>query len=159
MTMIVAGNFSDRAQADSAIQALMSQGVAAQRINSFLTGSEESSPATPKEVEVTGGALKGAAIGGAIGLGAGVIAGPAGMVGGAAVGAYVGSLAGAFSGMSEEAAEAPETPVPHSETTTPGWHPNQVNVAVDTPIAADRVFVAGILRSGGATDVTEIQRI
>ena len=152
MTMIVAGNFADRAQADSAIQALMSNGVAAIRINSLGTQEVPHTVLPEEEAEVSGGALKGAAIGGAIGLGAGAIAGPAGMVGGAAVGAYVGSLAGAFGGMSEEVAE-------HMEITTPGWHPNQVNVAVETPLAADRSLVAGILRSGGATDVTEIERI
>ena len=152
MTMIVAGNFADRAQADSAIQALMSNGVAAVRINSVSTREASGDAAPEEEAEVSGGALKGAAIGGAIGLGAGAIAGPAGMIGGAAVGAYVGSLAGAMGGMSEEVAE-------HADTTTPGWHPNQVNVAVETPDAADRSLVAGILRSGGATGVTEIERI
>jgi len=152
MTMIVAGNFVDRAQADTVIQTLVSSGVAAVRINSIPTPGAADHAAVEREEEVSGGALKGAAIGGAIGLGAGAIAGPAGMVGGAAVGAYVGSLAGAFGGMSEEVAE-------HMEITTPGWHPNQVNVSVETPLAADRSLVAGILRSGGATDVTEIERI
>lgn len=152
MTMIVAGNFADRAQADTAIQALMSNGVEAVRINSVSTQEASDNPAREEEAEVSGSALKGAAIGGAIGLGAGAIAGPAGMVGGAAVGAYVGSLAGAFGGMSEQTAEL-------ADKTSPGWHPNQVNVAVETPFAADRPIVAGILRSGGATDVTEIERI
>lgn len=152
MTMIVAGNFADKAQADSAIAALMSGGVAAGRINSFHTSGGDDDATPEREAGVSDSALKGAAIGGAIGLGAGAIAGPAGMVGGAAVGAYVGSLAGAFGGMTEEAAE-------HAETTTPGWHPHQVNVAVDAPIAADRAYVAGILRTRGATEVTEIQRI
>lgn len=152
MTMIVAGNFVDRAQADGAIAALKSGGVAAERINSFSTSGESDKAPSERETGVSDGALKGAAIGGAIGLGAGVIGGPAGMVGGAAVGAYVGSLAGAFGGMTEEAAE-------HAETTTPGWYPHQVNVAVDAPIATDRSYVAGILRKRGATEVTEIERI
>lgn len=152
MTMIVAGNFTDKAQADNAIAALVSGGVAAGRIHSFATSGGDDEAPTEKEADVSDSTLKGAAIGGAIGLGAGAIAGPAGMVGGAAVGAYVGSLAGAFGGMTEEAAE-------HAETTTPGWHPNQVNVAVEAPVAADRAYVAGILRNRGATEVTEIERI
>lgn len=153
--MIVAGNFTDKAQADSAIAALTSGGITPDHISSsFVLVSPDwnvpdggNEAALEREEEVSGGALKGAAIGGVIGLGAGVIAGPAGMAGGAAVGAYVGSLAGAFAGMTEEVAE----------DSTLDERCTGVTVAVDAPVA-DRAYVAQVLRNGGASDIRENER-
>jgi hypothetical protein len=161
MSMIVAGNFSIKAEADSAIEALLSGGILADHICSFavnppgqhaahpMTGDEYASPGA---TEAGGGAIKGAAIGSAIGIGAGVvaipIAGPAGMAGGAAIGAYVGSLIGALNSMGEDV-----DPV-QSEDTVPA-RPAGVLVAVDAPIAADRAFATDLLRKRGARDVEE----
>ena len=159
MSMIVAGNFAIKAEADSAIEALLSGGIKADHICSYalnppgqhgtypIGGDEDESPGA---TEAGGGALKGAVIGGAIGLGAGIIAGPAGMAGGAAVGAYVGSLAGALNSLGEDSA--------HPDHTIAA-HPAGVLVAVDAPIDSERAFAAGVLRQGGAREVEESEGI
>ena len=108
MSMIVSGNFAIKAEADSAIKALLGSGIGAGHICSFAinpAGQHDAYPiggdedASHGAAEAGPDALKGAAIGGTIGLGAGVvafpIAGPVGMAAGAGVGAYIGSLAGA----------------------------------------------------------------
>jgi hypothetical protein len=167
MTIIVAGNFENKTQADSAVQALLSGGIQSDHICSFRVnppGQHSAYPiggdqyASPETAEAGDGALKGAAIGGAIGLGAGLvalpIAGPAAVVGGAGIGAYVGSLAGALKKMgpeeeggSTDAEKVDETP----------HHPAGVLVAVEAPIERERAFAADVLREKGAREVEETE--
>ncbi|MEO8157542.1 MAG: hypothetical protein ABI648_07070 [Betaproteobacteria bacterium] len=159
MSTIVAGNFEIKAEADSAIEALLSGGINADHICSFAVnppGQHDAHPmvgdeyASPGATRAGGGSIKGAAVGTAIGMGAGVvalpIAGPAGMAGGAAIGAYVGSLLGALNSMGEDVDPA------HSVGTIAA-RPAGVLVAVGTPLAADRNFATDLLRKRGARDV------
>jgi hypothetical protein len=161
MSLIVAGNFGSKAQADSAMEALRSAGIGADRICSFRInppGQHSAYPiggdeyASPGATEAGGGALSGAAIGGAIGLGAGLaalpLAGPAALVGGAGIGAYVGSLAGALKHMGDEE-EASGTPAES--------HPAGVLVAVDAPQDAERARALEVLRQQGARDLEETE--
>lgn len=159
MSMIVAGNFAIKAEADGAIAALKVGGITAEHICSFAIsppGQHDAYPiggdedASHGATEAGEGALKGAAIGSAIGLGAGVaalpIAGPVGMAGGAAIGAYIGSLAGALTNMGED------TPAAHPDVTVAA-RPAGVLVAVDAPLADQRAFATEVLRDRGARDV------
>lgn len=161
MSMIVAGNFASKTQADAAIESLRSAGIQAERIcsigvnppgqhGSFPIGGDEY--ASPGATEAGGSALTGAAIGGAIGLGAGIaaipLAGPAAVVGGAGIGAYVGSLAGALKTMGEDEEEG--RPLPGE-----GARPAGVVVAVEAPHAPERAMAADLLREGGARDIEE----
>jgi len=158
---IVAGNFASKTQADSAIEALLSAGIAPDHICSFRVnppGQHDAYPiggdeyVSPGATGAGDSALKGAAIGGAIGLGAGIaalpVAGPAGVVGGAGIGAYVGSLAGALKtmGEDEENGIAPDA-----------TRPAGVLVAVEAPLALERAFAADVLRQRGARDVEETE--
>ncbi len=82
MSQIVAGNFPNKAQADSAIQALLSAGIGAAHICTFRVNPADQ-PATfpiggdeyafPVATEAGSGALSGADIGSVVGLGAGVL--------------------------------------------------------------------------------------
>src|SRR5688572_14882904 len=163
MSQIVAGNFPNKSQADSAIEALLAAGITQDHICTFRVnppGQHASYPiggdeyASPGADEAGGSALAGAAIGGAIGLAAGLaampIAGPAGLVG-APLGAYVGSLAGAMKGMGEDQEEG--VPDPDAEAARPAG----VLVAVEAPLALERAFAADVLRQRGARDVEETE--
>ena len=148
MSMIVAGNFTTKIEADSAIEALLSGGIGADHVCVFAInppGQHDSYPIGGDEDESRGsteageGALKGAAIGGAIGLGAGIVAGPVGMDGGAAVGAYVGSFAGAWNRMddadvaTESRGAAARRPPGGRGAAAPGLQPGRESGAVCEP--------------------------
>jgi hypothetical protein len=164
MSMIVAGNFASKSDADSAVEALLSAGVKPDHICSFrvnppgqhsvypIGGDEYASEGT---TQAGGGALTGAAIGGAIGLGAGLaalpIAGPAAVVGGAGIGAYVGSLAGALRNMGDD----DEGTAAHAGD--PASRPAGVLVAIEAPQPLERAFAADVLRQRGARDVEETE--
>jgi hypothetical protein len=163
MSLIVAGNFASKTQADGAIQALLSAGIEPDHICSFRVnpaGQHDAYPiggdeyVSPGATGAGGSALRGAAIGGAIGLGAGIaalpIAGPAGVVGGAGIGAYVGSLAGALKTMGEDE----ENGIPPGNAAS---RPAGVLVAVEAPLALERAFAADVLRQRGARDVEETE--
>lgn len=164
MSRIVAGNFPDKAHADSAIQALLAAGIESDHICTFRVnppGQHGTYPiggdeyASPGATEAGQSALTGAAIGSAIGLGAGVVAaplaGPAAVIGGAGVGAFVGSLAGALKNMGQD--EEDGVPVAPNDATRPAG----VLVAVDVPLALERAFAADVLRQRGARDVEETE--
>jgi hypothetical protein len=163
MSHIVAGNFGSKTQADSAIEALLAAGIAADHICSFRVnppGQHATYPIggdeyiSPGATGAGSSALTGAAIGGAIGLGAGIAAlpltGPAGVVGGAGIGAYVGSLAGALKTMGEDE----ERGLPRGADAS---RPAGVLVAVEASLAPEREFAADVLRERGARDVEETE--
>ena len=165
MSHIVAGNFPNRALADSAVEALLAAGVAQDHICSFgvnppgqhasypIGGDEYASPGAKK---AGGSAMTGAAIGGAVGLAAGIaampFAGPAGLVG-APLGAYVGSLAGAFKSMGEDQEDGLSDPAAEAA------RPAGVMVAVEAPLPLERAFAADVLRQRGAREVEETEGI
>ncbi len=166
MSHIVAGNFPNKSQADSAIEALLAAGIGSDHICTFRVnppGQHGSYPiggdeyASPGAKEAGPSALTGAAIGSAIGLGAGVvaapIAGPAAVIGGAGVGAFVGSLAGALQNMGKD--EEDGVPVAPEDATRPAG----ILVAVEAPLALERAFAADVLRQRGARDVEETEGI
>ena len=163
MNRIVAGNFPNKAQADSAIQVLLSAGIGAEHICTFRVnppGQHATYPiggdeyASPGATAAGGSAMTGAAIGGAVGLGAGLvampIAGPVGVAAGAGIGAYVGSLAGAMKGLGDGEAHG----VPNEGEAA---RPAGVLVAVEAPLALERAFAADVLRQRGARDVEETE--
>jgi len=159
MKTLIAGRYSQQADADNAFRELVRAGFSVQDTSLFYVnpqgqhalypvgGDEDESVGTH---EAKSGAVRGAVGGVGAGTLVGVatmpVLGPAGPLLGAAVGAYTGSLVGALNNMDE--AEAAAEPVRDSAEPAPDAEPRKAGVmlavAVETP--GDRDYAIEILR-------------
>lgn len=159
MKTLIAGRYSQQAEADNAFRELLRAGFSVQDMSLFYVnpqgqhalypvgGDEDESAGTH---EAKSGAVRGAV--GGVGAGTLVgaatmpVLGPAGPLLGAAVGAYTGSLVGALNNMDE--AEASGEPVRDGREPDPDAEPRKAGVmlavAVETP--AERDYAIEILR-------------
>ncbi len=153
MSLIIAGDFEQRSDADTAVKGLRAAGVKKNRVCVFgvsppgqhdrfpIGGDRDESPGAKR---ADNGAIAGAALGGALGVAVAAasapVVGPAGVAAGAGAGAYVGSLVGALQATDGEG----------TEKTRRAGVVVAVNVADPAP-SPDRV--AGILRQSGARQV------
>ncbi len=148
MAHIVAAEFKEFAQAESALEALREQGFASSQLTTFYLnapGQHATFPIggdqykDPEAAEGGSGALKGAALGSAAGLALGAAAVPvvgiAAAVGSIAAGAYAGSLAGAVGSLGKDEPDA----------APPVARPAGVVVAVHAPTPPERERATSIL--------------
>jgi hypothetical protein len=169
MSRIIAGRFETQADADRALAALSSAGVAPGEVASFYLGPPGQHDQFPMggdahhdEGTRNAGpsAVTAGAIGGVAGLAVGALAGaigapglaPAAAIAGAGVGAYVGSLAGALDGSQAGDPRAADIDEPVERRAGV-----MVAVSVDRSGVERAVFDA--LRDAGALEIEESQGI
>jgi len=170
MNTIIAGRFTEQAQADMAVDALLATGFQRDQIAKFFCNpaGQHDLHGTPDDPEASAGAHHagtGAGVGAATGLGVGTVVGlatipvlgPGAALAGAAMGAYVGSLAGALEKMGDHGHPVGDSVASGPDGDEAPPRKAGVLVAVGAASSLEQVNAVTVLSAKGAADIETAQ--